>query len=94
LPQGKEFSASAFYQLLQADICVEQGVAYQAKGMAAQSIEAYACALGFDPNRGGVHRQLAELYLRRGDSAGAIEHATAADKLGTPIRAVSARGDF
>jgi tetratricopeptide (TPR) repeat protein len=85
LPDGKELPASAIYQQLQADICVEQGAAYQAKGMAAQSIEAYARALGFDPSRGGVHRQLAELYLRTGDPARAIEHATAAEKLGTPI---------
>ena len=85
LPDGKEFPASAFYQQLQADICVEQGAAYQAKGMAAQSIEAYARALDFDPSRGSVHRQLAELYFRRGDSARAIEHATAAEKLGTSI---------
>jgi tetratricopeptide (TPR) repeat protein len=84
LPDGKEFPASAFYQTLQADICVERGSAYQAKGMAAQAIEAYTRALGFDPNRGGVHRQLAELYLRSGDSARATEHATAAEKLGTP----------
>ena len=89
LPEGKVFSASAFYQQLQADICVEQGAASQAKGMAAQSIEAYARALGFDPTRAGVHRQLAELYLRRGDSARAIEHATAAEKLGTPWRLIT-----
>jgi len=53
--------------------------------MTAHSIEAYARALGFDPSHGGVHRQLAELYLRRGDSARAIEYAMAAEKLGTPI---------
>src|ERR1035437_873363 len=85
LPDGKEFPASAFYQKLQADICVEQGVAYQAKGMADRAMEAYVRALGFDPDRGGVHRQLAELYLRRGDSARAIEHAREAEKLGTSI---------
>ena len=85
MPDGKEFPASAFYQNLQADICVEQGTAYQAKGMADRAIEAYARALGFDPSRGGVHRRLADLYLRRGDTARAIEHATAAEKLGTPI---------
>jgi len=94
LPDGKEFPASVYYQNLQADICVEQGAAYQAKGKADQAIEAYARAVGFDPSRGGVHRQLAELYLRRGDLARAIEHATAAEKLGTPNRAVAARGDF
>ena len=85
LPDGKEFPSSAFYQQLQADVYVEQGAAYQAKGMAVQAIEAYARALDFDPARGGVHRQLAELYLRRGDSGRAIEHATVAERLGTPI---------
>jgi tetratricopeptide (TPR) repeat protein len=85
LPDGKEFPSSAFYQQLQADICVEQGAAYQTKGKAAQAIEAYTRALDFDPSRGGVHRQLAELYLRKGDPARAIEHANAAEKLGAPI---------
>jgi tetratricopeptide (TPR) repeat protein len=85
LPEGKEIPASAFYQKLQADLSVERGAAYQAEGKAAQAIEAYTRALDLDPDRGGVHRQLAELYLRRGDSARAIEHATAAEKLGTPI---------
>lgn len=85
LPDGKAIPASAYYQKLQADLCVEQGAAYQAKGKAPQAIGAYTRALDLDPDRGGVHRQLAELYLRRGDSARAIEHATAAEKLGTPI---------
>jgi tetratricopeptide (TPR) repeat protein len=85
MPEGKEFPASAFYQQLQADIWVERGVAYQARKMAAQAIEAYDRALAFDPGRGSVHRQLAELCLRKGDSARAMEHATAAEKLGTPI---------
>lgn len=85
LPDGTEFPASAFYQKLQADVCFEQGTAYRAKGMAAQAIEAYGRALGFDPNRGDVHRRLAELYLRTGDSARALEHSTAAEKLGAPL---------
>jgi tetratricopeptide (TPR) repeat protein len=87
LPQGKELPASAFYQKLQADIFVEQGSAYQAKGMAAQAIESYSRALGFDPDRGFVHRQLAELYFQKGDPASAREHATTAEELGTPIEA-------
>jgi len=85
LPDGKEIPASEYYQKLQADLLVEQGAAYQAKGTAVQAIEAYTRALDLDPDRGAVHRQLAELYLKRGDSARAIEHATAAEKLGTPI---------
>ena len=85
LPNGKEIPASEFYQRLQADICFERGVAYQAKGMAAPAIEAYSRALDFDPARGAAHGRLAELYLRKGDPTHAIEHATAAEKLGTPI---------
>jgi tetratricopeptide (TPR) repeat protein len=85
LPDGKEFPASAFYQQLQADIAVEQGAAYEAKGLWAQAIEAYERALGFDPGRGDVHCRLAELYLRKGDRARAMEHAAAAEKLGSAI---------
>ena len=58
--------ASEYYQKLQADLLVEQGAAYQAKRKAPQAIEAYAHALDLDPDRGAVHRQLAELYLRAG----------------------------
>ena len=61
LPDGKELPASAFYQMLQADLFVEQGVAYQAKGMEAQAIDAYTRALSFDPDRGDVTRRLAKL---------------------------------
>lgn len=84
LPEGKEVPASEYYQKLQADLLVEQGAAYQAKGAAAQAIQAYTHALELD-DRGAVHGKLAELYLRAGDSARAIEHATAAEKLGAPI---------
>ena len=85
LPEGRELPASAYYQQLQADLCAEQGAAYQAKGSLDRAIEAYTRALGFDPDRGAVHRELAGLYVRRGDAAAALEHATAAEKLGTPV---------
>lgn len=85
LPEGTELPASAFYQQLQADICVEQGTAYQSRKMSAAAIDAYERALALDPNRGEVHRQLAELYLRKADAARALEHATAAERLGAPI---------
>jgi len=81
LPDGKEIPASEYYQKLQADLCVEQGAAYQAKGMVPQAIEAYSRALDLDPDRGAVHRHLADLYLRQGDSARAGEHSAAAEKL-------------
>ena len=53
--------------------------------MSAQAIESYTRALEFDPALGVAHRGLAELYLRKGDAAHAREHATEAEKLGTPI---------
>jgi tetratricopeptide (TPR) repeat protein len=61
LPGGKEIPASAFYQQLQADICFEQGVAYQNKGNVARAIEAYRRALELDPSRADVQRRLAQL---------------------------------
>ena len=85
LPEGKAFPASAFYAGIQADVSIEQGIAYQTKGLPVQAIEAYSRALEFDPNRGEAHGHLAELYLTRGDSAHALEHATAAEKLGATI---------
>jgi tetratricopeptide (TPR) repeat protein len=85
LPDGKQLPATASSQKLQADVYLELGTAYQAKGMTARAIEAYSRAVGFDPSLGGAHRQLAELYLRKGDPAHALEHATEAEKLGTPI---------
>ena len=81
LPEGKEFPVSEYYQELQADVAAERGVAYTAKKMYAQAIEEYARALDFDPRRGVVHRRLAELYLQKGDAAGAALHTKEADKL-------------
>jgi tetratricopeptide (TPR) repeat protein len=63
LPDGKQLPATAFYQKLQADAYAEQGAAYQAKGMVAPAIESYSRALEFDPDLGGAHRGLAELYF-------------------------------
>jgi tetratricopeptide (TPR) repeat protein len=81
LPEGKEFPASQYYQDLQADLAVERGAAYTAKKMYAQAIDEYARALDFDPRRAVVHRRLAELYLQKGDPAGAALHTKEADKL-------------
>jgi tetratricopeptide (TPR) repeat protein len=93
LPDGKQLGASAFYQQIQADICFERGIAYQAKKMPDRAIQAYSRALDFDPGRGEVHRRLAELYFRSGDVVHAMEHATAAEKLGVSIEP-SLRGEI
>ena len=81
LPEGKEFTVSEYYQGLQADIAVERGAAYTAKKMYALAIDEYARALDFDPRRAVIHRRLAELYLQKGDPAGAALHTKEADKL-------------
>jgi tetratricopeptide (TPR) repeat protein len=81
LPEGKEFPASEYYQELQADLAVERGIAYTDKKMVAQAIDEYVRALDFDPRRAVIHRRLAELYLRKGDSASAALQTKEADKL-------------
>jgi tetratricopeptide (TPR) repeat protein len=81
LPAGKEFPASQYYQGLQADLAVERGAAYTAKQMYSLAIDEYGRALDFDPRRAVIHRRLAELYLRRGDPAGAALHTKEAAKL-------------
>ncbi|MBI3696694.1 MAG: tetratricopeptide repeat protein [Acidobacteria bacterium] len=85
LPEGKNFPATVYYQQLQADVFFEFGRAYQAKRKAPQAIQAYSRSLEFDPNRGDTHRQLAELFLRKKDYTSAMEHAKAAEKLGSAL---------
>jgi tetratricopeptide (TPR) repeat protein len=81
LPEGREFAVSEYYQGLQADLAVERGAAYTAKKMYARAIDEYARALDFDPRRAVIHRRLAELYLQKGDPAGAALHTKEADKV-------------
>ena len=81
LPEGKEFPVSEYYQGLQADLAVERGAAYTDKKMYALAIDEYARALDFEPGRAVIHRRLAELYLQKGDRAGAALHTKEADKL-------------
>jgi len=85
LPEGKQFPSSAFYQQIQADLRFEQGIAYQAKGLPGDAIQAFSRALDFDPSHGEAHHCLAALYLRQGDKPHAIEHAAAAERLGVTI---------
>ena len=81
LPEGKEFPATEYYQELQADVAVERGAAYTAKKMYDLAIAEYTRALDFDPRRAAIHRRLAELYLQKGDPAGASLHMKEADKI-------------
>jgi tetratricopeptide (TPR) repeat protein len=70
-----------YYRELQADLAVERGTAYTAKKMYARAIDEYTRALSFDPSRAAIHRRLAELYLQKGDAAGAALHTREAEKL-------------
>jgi tetratricopeptide (TPR) repeat protein len=81
LPEGREFPASESFQVLQADLAVERGVAYTAKKLYARAIDEYTRALDLAPGRAVVHRRLAELFLQKGDAAGAALHTKEAEKL-------------
>ena len=83
--EGKSFPTTPYYQQLQADAFFEKGTATLAKGMTAESIQAYLTALEFNPNEGRTHRGLADAYLRAGDYTRALRHASMAEKLGTPV---------
>ena len=80
VPDGKHFPATAYYQQLQADVWFEAGRAYQIGRRIAQAIEAYSRSLEYDAKRVETHRQLAELYSKKGDQIRAREHAAAAEK--------------
>jgi tetratricopeptide (TPR) repeat protein len=81
LLEGKSFAVTGYYQELQADLAVERGAAYTDKKMYARAIDEFTRALDIDPSRAAVHRRLAELYLQKGDPAGAAVHTKEADKL-------------
>jgi tetratricopeptide (TPR) repeat protein len=81
LPQGRDFPASEYYQQLQADRAVERGAAYTDKKMYARAIAEYSRALDFAPRRAVIHRRLAELYLKKGDPAGATLHTKEAENI-------------
>ena len=83
--EGKSFPSSPYYQQLQADVFFEKGRAYQAKRMFTEAVGSYLTALELNPNEGRSHRQLAEVYLRTGDHAKAMQHAAIAEKLGAPV---------
>jgi len=85
LPDGKSFPSSPYYQQLQADLFFEQGRAYQAKRETSEAIQAYSRTLEFDPGRGKAHQQMAVLFAVTGNLAQAREHASMAEKLGSPV---------
>jgi tetratricopeptide (TPR) repeat protein len=75
LPAGKTFPTSPYYQTLQADIYLEFGRAYAAKGARREAIHAFEQCVAIDAGRAAAHRQLADLYALQGDAARAAEHA-------------------
>lgn len=81
LPPGKTFPTSPYYQQLQANIHLEFGRAYAAKGSPREAIAAYLRCLSLDAARAAVHRALAELYQQQGDSVHAAEQTALAGQL-------------
>ena len=84
-PDGARVLNTAYYQQLQADTFFEQGLIYQDTGEQSRATEAYSKVLGLDPGRGDAHRQLAEVLFRQGQYKNALEHASKAGELKTPV---------
>ena len=93
-PDGKQLPATAFYQKLQADVYAEQGVAYQAKGMPAQAIEAYPRALEFDPALGDRSSRACRTISSKGRPCPCTGTRHRGGKAGYPNRAVAPWEDF
>src|SRR5205085_9424407 len=77
--------STPYYQQLQAEIFFERGLVYQEKKAFTQALEAYTKVLELDPSHGPAHRQLAEVLLRQGEYARAMEEAAKAEELKSPV---------
>ena len=87
LESGRSFPTTAYYQKLQADVFLELGRAHLARGAALEAAKDLEHSLAFEPERGETHRELAAALFRKGDHAGAREHAARAEQLGCPVDA-------
>ncbi|MBO0722463.1 MAG: tetratricopeptide repeat protein [Blastocatellia bacterium] len=85
VPEGQKLLSNAFYQQLQAEVFFERGCIYQDKASFTQAIEAYAKALELNPSNGPAHRRLAEALLHEGHYERALEQATKAEELKSPV---------
>jgi tetratricopeptide (TPR) repeat protein len=82
LPPGANREASEFYETIEADIHLETGLIRIAQKRDDEAVKELTTALALRPTHGPTHRHLAEVYLRQGQRAQAITHATAARDAG------------
>ena len=87
VPAGPASVASPFVQQrqLEFDLYTEQGLLKLQQGQLEAAASAFRKVLEMDPNHGPTNRSLAEVYLRQGNYARALEYATRAEKLGSPL---------
>ena len=86
-PQGPASVASPFVQERQVEYerYLELGLLKQQQGQLAAAADAFRKVLEMDPDHGPTNRNLAEVYLRQGQYGRALDYATRAEKLGSPL---------
>jgi tetratricopeptide (TPR) repeat protein len=89
VPQGPPSVASPFVQQrqLEHDRLQELGLLRLAQGQLTAAAGAFQTLLDMDPEHGPTNRHLAEVYLRQGQYARALDFATRAENLGSPLPA-------
>lgn len=87
VPQGPASVASPFVQQrqLEHDRFEELGLLRLQQGQLTAAAAAFLKLLEMDPTHGPANRHLAEAYLRQGQYARALDYATRAEKLGSPV---------
>jgi tetratricopeptide (TPR) repeat protein len=87
MPQGPASVSSPFVQQrqLEYDLYLEQGLLKLQQGQLKAAIDALQKVLEIDPDHGPANRYLAEVYLRQGRYAQALDYSTRAEKLGFPL---------
>jgi tetratricopeptide (TPR) repeat protein len=80
-PEGKRFLNTPYYQQLQSDVFFEKGRVYQDRNEPAEAIGAYLKTIDLNPEHARAHRQLADLFVKQGETARARKHAEQAERL-------------
>jgi tetratricopeptide (TPR) repeat protein len=78
-------AVSAGDQQVQRDLSFEEGLIRLKQSQLAAAARSFKATVDLDPNFGPGYRYLAEVYLRQGLYARALDQATRAEKLGSPL---------
>jgi tetratricopeptide (TPR) repeat protein len=89
LPPGAVMQASAYYQQIETDLAVEQGLLHLDQKQFAAARRSLESAARLNPKHGPAQQHLATVYLRLGLAALAADAAAAAERLGTPVTATT-----